>query len=111
MFFGVARLEFLIPQSQSLKEKRSILNRLKGRIESRFHISVAEVEFQELWQRGALGVALVTQGMESARNALQAVRREVEHEPRVEVLEFRTSVAAFRDLPSSGFDGIAGGEE
>ena len=97
MFYGVARLEFLIPQSQSLKEKRAVLNRLKARLESRFRVAVAEVEFQDLRQRGALGVALIALGEESARNGLQAVRREAEEDPRVSLLEYRTHVAAFGD--------------
>ncbi len=95
MYYAVARLEFLIGQSRSLKEKRSVLNRLKARLESRFKLSVAEVEFQDLWQRGALGVALVASGSESAQNALQAVRREVESDPRVEVLDFRVRIEPF----------------
>ena len=97
MFYGIARLEFLIPHSQSLKEKRSVVQRLKGRLEARFHLSVAEVAHKDLWQRAALGVALVAHGMESARNGLLAVRREAEQEPRIEILEFRVRVSSFGD--------------
>lgn len=95
MYYGVARLEFLVPHSQSLKEKRSVLNRLKGRLESRFHLSLAEVDYQDLWQRGALGVAVVALGPHSAENALAAVRREAEKELRIEILDFRTRVEGF----------------
>lgn len=95
MYYGVARLEFLVPNSQSLKEKRSVLNRLKGRLTERFSLSVAEVEFQDLWQRGAIGIALVASSEQSARNALAAARREAEKEMRLEVLEFRVRVDRF----------------
>ncbi|MEZ4653601.1 MAG: DUF503 domain-containing protein [Candidatus Eisenbacteria bacterium] len=87
MFYAVGRLEILIPQSQSLKEKRSILNRLKDRLSHRFHCSIAEVDHQDLWQRAALGVALVVSGPEEGGNALAAIRREIEQDMRVVVVD------------------------
>ena len=97
MFYGIAWLEFLVPHSHSLKEKRAVLNRIKGRLESRFHIAIAEVAYQDLWQRGALGLALVAQGMQTARDGLQAARREAEQDPRIEILDFRVRVGSFAD--------------
>jgi uncharacterized protein len=107
MYYGVARLEFLVPHSHSLKEKRSVLNRLKDRLSSRFGLSVAEVEHQDLWQRAAIGVALVASRASSARDGLAAVRRLAEEEPRIEILDFQVQVARFSD----GFgDRFTGGE-
>jgi hypothetical protein len=102
MYYGVARLEFLVPHSQSLKEKRSVLNRLKDRLENRLKIAVAEVEFQDLWQRGALGVALVAHAAGSARDGLQAVRREAERDLRITVLDFQLQVGRFGDRVEFG---------
>jgi uncharacterized protein len=104
MYYGVARLEFLVPHSQSLKEKRSVMNHLKDRLENRLKIAVAEVEFQDLWQRGALGVALVAHAPGSARDGLEAVRREAERDPRITVLDFRIQVARFGDPIDSALD-------
>jgi uncharacterized protein YlxP (DUF503 family) len=113
MFFGVARLELLVAQSGSLKEKRAVLHRIRDRLEGRFRISVSEVDHQDLWQRAALGVALVAHSEESARNALQAIRREIETDPRLYVTEFSVRVEAFEaedgdrwsGLDDSGSDG------
>ena len=99
MFYAVGRLDLLIPESHSLKEKRSVLNRLKGRLESRFHLSVNEIDFQELHQRAALGVALVVRGPSRGRDALEAIRRLVEEDARAMVLEFRTRIANLDDEP------------
>jgi len=110
MFYGIARLEFLVPHSQSLKEKRAVVNRVKGRLESRYHLAVAEVGFQDLWQRAAVGFALVAQSAESARNGLQAARREAEQEPRLEILDFRVRVGAFDDFWEEGPEEPGGGD-
>jgi uncharacterized protein YlxP (DUF503 family) len=101
MFYGVARLEFLVPHSQSLKEKRSILNRLKDRLASRFGVAVAEVDYQDLWQRSAVGIALVARGAGSAREGLSAVRRMAEAEPRIEILDYQVTVARFGEESGS----------
>lgn len=52
-------LELRIPQAQSLKEKRRAVRGLKDRIRNRFNASVAEVGYQEKWQRALLAVCLV----------------------------------------------------
>ena len=108
MYFAVGRLEFLIPQSQSLKDKRAVLNRLKDRIRERFHCSVAEVDHQDLWQRGALGVALVVSGAEAGGNALQAIRRVVEEDPRVMVVDYAREIGRLEEesAPDAGGPGI-----
>jgi uncharacterized protein len=56
---AIARLELFLPESHSLKEKRHVLKRIMGRTSERFGVNVAEVEFQDLWQRAALGFAIV----------------------------------------------------
>lgn len=92
MFYAAARIEILIPQSRSLKEKRSVVNRLKDRLQGRLHLAVAEVDLNDLWQRSVLGVALVAQSESSARNGLEAARREVESEMRLQLLDFRIRI-------------------
>lgn len=97
MYYAIGRVDFQIPECRSLKEKRSVIARLKARVAQRLHCSVAEVEHQDLLQRCALGVAFVVSGPSAGANALEAVRREVEEDPRVWLLDFRTHVAALDD--------------
>ena len=59
MYVGAYRIEFLVPGSQSLKAKRSVVNGLKSRL-AQLNLSVAEIEGQELWQRGVLGASAVS---------------------------------------------------
>ncbi len=56
---GTLRVEFLVAGASSLKDKRRVVKSLKDRIRHKFNVSVAEVDFHELWQRSALGVAVV----------------------------------------------------
>ena len=59
MTVGTLRVVFLVAGAASLKDKRRVVKGLKDRIRHRFNVSVAEVDFHELWQRSAIGVAAV----------------------------------------------------
>jgi len=109
MYYGIARLELLVSHSRSLKEKRAVTNRLRDRLQRRFRIAVTEVDYLDLWQRGAFGLAVVAFSLEAARNALQAVRREVESDPRLVVTRFEVIVDRFDGgEPLDGGIGAAG---
>ena len=90
MHYAVLRLELRVRDSRSLKEKRAVLLHLKERLRHRFHLSVQEVDYQDLHQRAALGVALVANSAAAGRDALLAVRREVESDPRVVVIDAKS---------------------
>jgi uncharacterized protein YlxP (DUF503 family) len=78
VFAGIVRIELHLPASTSLKDKRSIVRGLKDRIRERVRASVAEVDHQDLWQRAALGVAVVSGEAHQVTEMLDSVRRLVE---------------------------------
>ena len=59
MVVGVLRLELRLPETHSLKGKRSILRSIKARVQQKFNVSIAECEDHDLWQRSILGVSQV----------------------------------------------------
>ena len=59
IFITLLTIELVIPYAQSLKEKRSAVRSLKDRIRSKFNASVAEVGYQDKWQRSVVAVCLV----------------------------------------------------
>jgi uncharacterized protein len=59
MVVGVLRLELRLPETHSLKGKRSILRSIKARVQQKFNVSIAECEDHDLWQRTLLGVSQV----------------------------------------------------
>ncbi|HEY3123742.1 MAG TPA: DUF503 domain-containing protein [Thermoanaerobaculia bacterium] len=68
-------LEIYLPYAQSLKEKRMVLRKAQDRLRARSNFSIAEVDYQDLWQRAKL--AAVTVGADTAvleRVAQQFVR-------------------------------------
>ncbi len=54
------KLSLQIPDSQSLKDKRSQIKSLKDRIGSRFNASVAEIEQLDNRQLATIGICLIS---------------------------------------------------
>lgn len=86
MFVGLARYDLRLPDCRSLKDKRSVLRGLTALIKGKFNASVAEVDHQDLRQRAAVAVALVTDTSFHARRVMSEVERHVETYPGVELL-------------------------
>jgi uncharacterized protein YlxP (DUF503 family) len=87
MVVGILYMDLFIPESSSLKMKRSVVKSLKDRIRNRFNVSVAEVDHTEKWQRTALGVAAVSNDTRQVESILSNVLDLVQGEPRAELIE------------------------
>jgi uncharacterized protein YlxP (DUF503 family) len=77
MTIALLSVELYLPMSQSLKDKRMVLRRLKDRIGA-MNVSVAEVAHQDLWQRAGLGIVTVASSDEMAEKTLTSVRDEID---------------------------------
>jgi uncharacterized protein YlxP (DUF503 family) len=92
MIVGIAQANFHIPAANSLKAKRAVIQSLKHRITSRFNVSVAELDHQDLWQRATLGVAVISADVGIVERILAEVRRLLESEPRAILLDYVTDI-------------------
>ena len=92
MFVGIVRIEIYCPGAASLKDKRSVVRALKERIRHRFHAAVAEVDHQDLWQRAALGVSVVSGERRQVAEMLQSVRNLVESTHGAQLLDWQEQV-------------------
>ena len=60
MNVGVCRVSLRLPENLSLKGKRRVIKSIITRVRSKFNVSVAEVDDQELWQVATLGICCVS---------------------------------------------------
>jgi uncharacterized protein len=87
MFVKLLTVDLLIPGCSSLKEKRFVVSSLKARLRSRFNVSVAEVDFQDKWQRSVLAISLVGTDHGTLDGACARVRNFIEGDHRVTVAD------------------------
>jgi uncharacterized protein YlxP (DUF503 family) len=77
MSVALLSIELYLPMSQSLKDKRMVLRRVKDRL-APLNVAVAEVAHQELWQRAGLDIVTVATDDAGADKLLQAALAEIE---------------------------------
>ncbi len=75
MTVGVLRLTLYIRDNHSLKQKRSVLRRIKSRVADKFNVSIAECADHDMWQRAVLGVSQVGTDQAFVDGALREVIR------------------------------------
>jgi uncharacterized protein YlxP (DUF503 family) len=73
---GVLTMELRMPHAHSLKDKRHVVKGLKDRLRNKFNVSVAEVDYQDLWQSAVLAAVTVSSSRNYAEQVLQLVEKE-----------------------------------
>ena len=59
MVIAVLRVEFYIHGATSLKDKRMVIRGIKDRVSKKFNVSIAELDYQDKWQRAQIGIVQV----------------------------------------------------
>ena len=75
---GLLTLELHIAEAQSLKDKRQVLRSLKDRLRNQFNVAVAELDFEDMWQRSVVGVVTLSNEEHHVEEALQKVLAEAD---------------------------------
>ncbi|HME08405.1 MAG TPA: DUF503 domain-containing protein [Bryobacteraceae bacterium] len=73
---GILTLELRLADAHSLKDKRHTVKGLKDRLRSRFNVAVAEIDYQDTWQRSLVSAVTVSADHLRAEQVLQSVERE-----------------------------------
>src|ERR1051326_3002213 len=73
---GVLTLELHLPESHSLKDNRHTVKGLKEPLRSRHNVAVAEIDYQDTWQRSLISAVTVSSDRIRAEQVLQAVERD-----------------------------------
>ena len=74
---GLLVVEFYLPEARSLKEKRMVLRSVKDRLKT-FNIAIAEIEYQDLWQRGQLGIVSIANTTDGVSQVLETMIHEID---------------------------------
>jgi uncharacterized protein YlxP (DUF503 family) len=87
MIVGLLSLEIHFPYSQSLKDKRKELNSLKDRIRQKYNIALAELDYQDTWQRTKIGIVTLNSQPAVVENILAKILKDVEGHVNGDVLK------------------------
>lgn len=103
MFCAVVECDLHIPQSRSLKEKRATVRPIVEGIRHRFHLSVAEVGYQDKWQRALIGLAVVSETQAHAAEVVDSVERWIWSRAGIEVSSFDVHWSTSKESEHDGW--------
>ncbi|KKI92610.1 hypothetical protein WQ54_08345 [Bacillus sp. SA1-12] len=81
---GYAECECIIYDSHSLKDKRSVLQRVLTRTKQKYNVSISEIDFQDTWQRTKFGIAAVSSNKVQTERELHRVLQFIDSFPEIE---------------------------
>lgn len=79
-------MEFLIFDSYSLKDKRSVVKSMIDRMHNRYNVSAAEVDENDVQNKGVVGFGIVSNNRKHAQKVLQQIQKEIEEIYPVEIM-------------------------
>jgi uncharacterized protein YlxP (DUF503 family) len=88
MFVRTLSLTLFIPGSLSLKDKRQVLQSLIEKVRRKFNVAVAEVGYQEQWQRSEIGLAFLSNRYSHLEETQSEIFKFLEEGFMVEITEF-----------------------
>jgi len=77
---GIVTWDLRLGGVNSLKEKRKILRGMLDRIRSRFNVSIAEVDSQDLWQKAVVVAAHVSNDRRHIERTVEQLTEILERE-------------------------------
>lgn len=84
MVIGLATVECLIYEAHSLKDKRAVLKKIMTRLKNKFNLSVAEVDYQDVWQRTKIAIVVVTSVKQMTEREINGALKLIDSFPEIE---------------------------
>ena len=70
---GILSLHLHFPGCSSLKDKRRIVKSLIAKMQNKFNVSVAEIDYLDVWQDTEIAVAVVSNNKNQSMEILQRI--------------------------------------
>jgi uncharacterized protein YlxP (DUF503 family) len=102
MVVGTGLIDLRIPESGSLKEKRSVLSRIIRRTRNKFNVSIAEVGDNDHWRRARIGFSVVGNDKPYINAKMDHILNFIDQLLLADVIRSRIEIVSFSDLVDSG---------
>lgn len=80
-------IRFRLLESFSLKDKRMVINSIKGRLKNRYNISIAEIYDIDNYKLATLGIVMISEDGSFLLKVGEKMINEIEEEQPIEILD------------------------
>ncbi|AZB42980.1 DUF503 family protein [Bacillus sp. FJAT-42376] len=81
---GYVHCEWIIYDSFSLKDKRSVMKRILTRVKQQYNAAVSELDYQDSWQRAKIGIVSISSDKTHTEKELNRVLAFIDSFPEIE---------------------------
>ena len=92
MVVGTFEVQFRIPGSFTLKDKRKVIKSMLAKIKNTYNVSAAETGSNDHANIGVLGGACVSNAKSSVQSQLSHIRRAIESNPSILIFGYREEI-------------------
>jgi len=92
MLIGICEISLYLPNSHSLKAKRSILTGYKSFLRKKYNISIAEIGQKNSWKESIVGISIISDNRQYIDRVMEKITSDSEINPEIQLLEYRISV-------------------
>jgi uncharacterized protein YlxP (DUF503 family) len=90
MTIGILTVNYHLPYSRDLKEKRQIIQSIKKTLQNQFNISISEIDHLDLWQKSMLGISTISNSKKMADRIFNKIIDKFEHFNNGYILDYNT---------------------
>lgn len=88
MTIGILKITLFIHNSNSLKEKRMVMQSLKTKLRNNFNIAVTQIDDEDKWQKSYLAVVGVEKDNQAVNSILSRVINYIEGFSQVNLIDY-----------------------
>jgi len=92
VIIGTLKLHIYLPEAQSLKDKRQVLQSYKEKLRRKFQVSVCELGKQDSWAEAIIGVAYINSSRVQVERVLDNVINFGDMVKKLEVVNFEKEI-------------------
>jgi uncharacterized protein YlxP (DUF503 family) len=75
----IYQIDLYFQASHSLKEKRGILKSFQNQIRKKFNVSIAEIDYHDVWQSSRIGIVMTANEIKVLNIALTEIQKFIEN--------------------------------
>ena len=83
---GLLQLDIFLPESHSLKDKRSVIKSLRETVRKKFNVSIAETGEQDKWGKSQISISKVSNQSAVIRKEFQNIQKDIERRYPLEII-------------------------
>lgn len=92
MRVAVLKIRLYAPWVHSLKEKRMVVKSVVAKVRNQFHVSVAEVEQQDIHQTVVIGIASIVAHNAQADSIIEEIIKFIEWNTEAEIIDIEREI-------------------